>query len=76
MVFSISKMVVDLMGKTSPMGNCKTVYRWLNNLKTEPLKPPTGMIICGFDNNQVIGRTWSIKNQGNLPSRIATTVCR
>jgi hypothetical protein len=54
--------------------NYKNVYRWFNNLKTEPLKPPTRMIICGFDNNQVIGRT-CIKNQANLPSSIVTTVC-
>jgi hypothetical protein len=64
-----------LIGSVSPSGSYNTYYEWFDKLSYDKLKFPSGLIVAAFDNNQVIGKTYNISQQGNLPTSIVTTVC-
>ena len=70
-----SKTVFQLIGSVSPSGSYNTYYEWFDKLSYDKLKFPSGLIVAAFDNNQVIGKTYNISQQGNLPTSIVTTVC-
>ena len=53
--YTQSKTVLKLINSASPSGSFTTYYNWFDKLGTEKTNCPDGLVIAGFDNNQVIG---------------------
>ena len=71
-----SKFASNLLGKGGPYGSYQAVREWIKGQTTEPLSFPSGDCVVIFDNNQVIGRSWTIKVNHKTRSSVVTTICQ
>ena len=69
-----SKLALNIIGSSIPGGKYNTVCNWFAEQGSSPLQCPTGDIVIMFDNEQIIGRTWSIKPQNKIKTSIITNV--
>ena len=69
-----SKLALNIIGSSIPGGNYNTVCNWFAEQGSSSLQCPTGDIVIMFDNEQIIGRTWSIKPQSKIKTSIITNV--
>ncbi|XP_060595290.1 uncharacterized protein LOC132749514 isoform X1 [Ruditapes philippinarum] len=56
-----SKTTVDMYGSSSPGGHYKAVTQWLKEQGTVPAVCPEGDLLNVFDNEQIIGKSYTIK---------------
>ncbi|CAC5420400.1 unnamed protein product [Mytilus coruscus] len=66
------QLVVDLLGNTNPAGHYKTVTNWVKEQSSHPTELPSCDLMNVFDNEQVIGKTWSIKPKNKIAISIIT----
>ncbi|CAG2198284.1 unnamed protein product [Mytilus edulis] len=67
-----SKVVVDIFGNASPSGHYKTVTNWLKDQGSKPVQLPSNDLMNVFDNEQVVGKTYSIKPSNKVPVSVIT----
>ena len=72
---SKSKILPNALGAISPSGNYYTVRRWLAHQAECSLPPLEGDLIYGFDNDQVIGRTYHVRADNKVRASVITSVC-
>ena len=68
-----SKTSVDIIGTSGAGGKYSTLCRWLD-ISSEKQIGPSGDAVYMFDNEQVVGRTWSIKPNNKVNCSVITTV--
>ncbi|CAC5387316.1 unnamed protein product [Mytilus coruscus] len=74
-IFSLShsKTVTDIVGNISAGGKYTTVCKMLDN-NSKPRTPPNGDAVYVFDNEQVVGKTWTIKPNNKSKSSVITNI--
>ncbi|KAJ8048815.1 hypothetical protein HOLleu_01285 [Holothuria leucospilota] len=77
LIYSIvqSKLTANVYGLTSPGGSYWTVRNWLKGLSMDPLPTPTGDCLVAFDNDQVIGKSYNVRENNKVKTSIVTSVC-
>ena len=75
-IFAItnSKLALNILGNVVPSGRYNTVFNWLSQQANVPLKCPPGDLVVMFDNEEIVGKTWSIKPNNKLNMSIITNV--
>ena len=75
-IFAItnSKLALNILGNVVPSGRYNTVFNWLSQQANVPLKCPPGDLVVMFDNEQIVGKTWSIKPNNKVNMSIITNV--
>lgn len=68
-----SRNVVNLIGAATGGGSYDTIVNWLKDQSGEPVKCPQGDVGNTFDNNQKIGKTWSVQVNSQIQASIVTT---
>ena len=69
-----SKTATNISASGLPGGTYSTITRWLDSQGSTPLKCPDGDIIVMFDNNQIVGKTWTIKPNNKVHVSVVTNV--
>ncbi|XP_062590242.1 uncharacterized protein LOC134251838 [Saccostrea cucullata] len=70
-----SKEGVNVASAASPSGSYTSILNWLKANSQEKIKiPDNSDVISFFDNNQVIGRKWRVKNDFKAESSVITSV--
>ena len=69
-----SKLAVNLSAGALAGGKYSTITRWLDNQGHTSMPCPSGDIVVMFDNNQIVGKTWSIKPNNKVQLSIVTNV--
>ncbi|VDH92360.1 Hypothetical predicted protein [Mytilus galloprovincialis] len=67
-----SRLLVDMIGNVTPAGHYKTVTSWIKDQSSEAQPLPSSDLMNVFDNEQVIGKTWSIKPRNKIAISIIT----
>ncbi|KAJ8030711.1 hypothetical protein HOLleu_27195 [Holothuria leucospilota] len=77
LIYSIvqSKLTANVYGLTSPGGSYWTVRNWLKGLSMDPLPTPRGDCLVAFDNDQVIGKSYNVRENNKVKTSIVTSVC-
>ncbi|CAG2220191.1 unnamed protein product [Mytilus edulis] len=70
--FTGSKVVVDMIGNTNPSGHYKTIANWLKYQGSQLPVIPACDLMNVFDNEQVIGKTYSIKPRNKVSISVIT----
>ena len=65
--------IIELNGAGTGGGQYQSVVSWLKDQSTEELPCPAGDIGHVFDNNQVIGKTWSVRPNNKVKQSVVTT---
>ena len=75
-LFSItnSKLATNINGSTMPGGKYTTISNWLSQQASCPPTCPQGDIVVMYDNEQIIGKTWSIKPNNKVKVSIITNI--
>ena len=72
--FTHSKIAANMLGTTEPAGKYMCVSNWLQQqAAVAPLCPP-GDIVCVFDNEQLVGRTWNVTPNNKVKVSVITNV--
>ena len=71
---SSSKLVVNVFGASTPAPQYSTIRDWLANQATSPPEFPSGDVVVAFDNDQVVGKTYTIKVNSKAPTNVVTSV--
>ncbi|XP_061166699.1 uncharacterized protein LOC133175604 [Saccostrea echinata] len=70
-----SKEAVSITSACSPSGSYTSILNWLKDHSTDKISCPSNSdFITFFDNNQVIGRKWRVKNDFKASSSVITSV--
>ncbi|XP_062608370.1 uncharacterized protein LOC134270197 [Saccostrea cucullata] len=70
-----SKEGVNVASAATPSGSYTSILNWLKANSQEKIKiPDNSDVISFFDNNQVIGRKWRVKNDFKAESSVITSV--
>ena len=70
---SNSKLLVNYNGSTSAGGSYSYISKWLRTSASEPLPFPKGLVRSVFDNEQVIGKTYTVKVNNKVSSNVVTS---
>ncbi|CAG2236053.1 unnamed protein product [Mytilus edulis] len=70
--FTGSKVVVDMIDNTNPSGHYKTIANWLKYQGSQLPVIPACDLMNVFDNEQVIGKTYSIKPHNKVAISVIT----
>nr|XP_054751792.1 uncharacterized protein LOC129257486 [Lytechinus pictus] len=66
-----SKLGANLMNHVSPAGSYRTlIIRCLDSSAEDSIAIPAGTSRCVFDNNQIIGKTYTIKGDNKVPTSV------
>ncbi|XP_063952838.1 uncharacterized protein LOC135153566 [Lytechinus pictus] len=69
--FTSSKLGANLMNHVSPAGSYRTlIIRCLDSSAEDSIAIPAGTSRCVFDNNQIIGKTYTIKRDNKVPTSV------
>lgn len=72
---SRSKEALDIASASSLHGSYTSILGWLKAHSKDKIKiPQTTDVLPYFDNNQVIGRKWRVKNDFKTESSVITSV--
>jgi hypothetical protein len=72
--FTNSKIMANLMGSVLASGKYTTIQEWLAQQKNEEIICPDGDLVIMFDNEQIVGKTWSIKPDNRVKVSIITNI--
>ena len=64
----------NVNGASSAVGHYNTTRQWLRAQATTPLHPVSGDVLCGFDNDQVIGKQYHVRSDQELKTSVITSV--
>ena len=71
---SNSKLLVNINGATSPAGSYSFLSKWLSEQAKNELQFPEGIVRVVFDNEQVIGKRYTVKADKNMvPMSVITS---
>ena len=71
---SNSKLLVNFNGKCRPSGCYTCLKNWLANKAKDELKVPNGIVKIVFDNEQVVGKKYTVKSDSNVvPMGVVTS---
>lgn len=71
---SNSKLLVNFNGKCRPSGGYTFLKNWLANQAKDELKVPIGIVKIVFDNEQVVGKEYTVKSDSNVvPMSVVTS---
>ena len=71
---SNSKSASNINGSLVPGGKYSTISNWLDQQATKPPICPPGDLVVMFDNEQIVGKTWSIKPHNKVEESIITNI--
>ena len=73
-LLSNSKLLLHFNGRTGAGGSYTYLKNWLCDQAGEELRVPEGVVRIVFDNEQVIGKRYSVKvNVRNVPTTVITS---
>jgi hypothetical protein len=72
---SNSKAVVHKFCSAHPSGSYTTVKNWLLIQANTPINFPSGDVIVAFDNDQVVGKTYRVRENSKVSVSVLTSVC-
>eukprot|EP00794_Sanderia_malayensis_P018435 gene18435-20284_t len=70
---SHSKQLVEYNNAVGPAGSYSFLQKWIFSQAVAPSDFPEGLVKCVFDNEQVIGKTRSIKTENKVPLSVITS---
>ena len=71
---SNSKLLVNMNGCTKPAGTYSYMSKWLSDHAQEEIKFPDGLVRFVFDNEQVVGKRYTVKGGSNsVPISVITS---
>ena len=75
-VFSLTniRLVLNITGSSIPGGKYNVICNWLSQQAGTPLTCPLGDIVVAFDNEQIVGKTWSIKPDNKIAVSIIMNI--
>ncbi len=75
LVYSLthSKQLVHYNSCVGPSGSYNYLQKWILDQVAEPIPYPTGLAKSVFDNEQVIGKTRSVKAENKVPGSVITS---
>ena len=69
-----SKTAVDIIGSLGAGGRYNTLCRWFNSATPKAPSGPKGDTLYVFDNEQRVGKTWSVKPNNKVKASVITNV--
>ena len=75
LVYSLthSKQLVRYNSCIGPAGSYSFLHDWIKEQAAEPVPYPSGLAKSVFDNEQVIGKTRSVKAENKVPGSVITS---
>ena len=67
------KSFLNFMSTRSPGGGYTYITNWLRDQSKDPIKFPSGLVKCVFDNSQKIGKTYLISTTNTVPTSVITS---
>ncbi|CAH1778669.1 unnamed protein product [Owenia fusiformis] len=69
---NVSPKCADILGSVIPSGKRKTLGNWFDIQAKNPPIFPSGDVIVTFDNEQIIGKSWSISHMNKAKVSVIT----
>lgn len=69
-----SKLALNINGKLNPAGGHSTVRYWLNNLTMTVPEFPSGGLLPGIGNDQVLIKKWTVRKDNRAQISVLTSL--
>ncbi|XP_063971571.1 uncharacterized protein LOC135159708 [Lytechinus pictus] len=70
-----NKAACNVISSSSPAGSHTYILNWLKEQAAKPLDTPSGDILVGFDNDQVIGKSYHVRTDNKVKASVITSTC-